>query len=228
MLPHEDTRSDEELVDDYLDGDMGAFRLLIERYHDPLIRYLTRLMGERSAAEDAFQDTFLQIHQSLEHFDSSRRFKPWLFTIATNKGRDALRKRQRRPAVSLSAPISDSRGRAFVDLMEMEMPDISSDMERAELSALVQKAVDELSPRLREILLLAYFQKMSYAQIAEVVGIPLGTVKSRLHAAVAAFAKAWQLQLDAREQAQARAKEGHRATGTEPFSSHGRTTPDDD
>lgn len=228
MLPHEDTRSDEELVDDYLDGDMGAFRLLIERYHDPLIRYLTRLMGERSAAEDAFQDTFLQIHQSIEHFDSSRRFKPWLFTIATNKGRDALRKRQRRPAVSLSAPISDSRGRAFVDLMEMEMPDISSSMERAELSALVQKAVDELSPRLREILLLAYFQKMSYAQIAEVVGIPLGTVKSRLHAAVAAFAKAWQNQLDAREHAQARAKEEHRATGTEPFSTHGRTTPDDD
>lgn len=228
MLPDEDTRSDEELVDDYLDGDMGAFRLLIERYHDPLIRYLTRLMGERSAAEDAFQDTFLQIHQSIEHFDSSRRFKPWLFTIATNKGRDALRKRQRRPAVSLSAPISDSRGRAFVDLMEMEMPDISSSMERAELSALVQKAVDELSPRLREILLLAYFQKMSYAQIAEVVGIPLGTVKSRLHAAVAAFAKAWQNQLDAREQAQARAKEEHRATGTEPFSTHGRTTPDDD
>lgn len=227
MALPEDNRSDEELIDDYLDGDTAAFRLLIERYHDALIRYLTRLMGERSAAEDAFQDTFLQIHQSLEHFDSSRRFKPWLFTIATNKGRDALRKRQRRPAISLSAPISDAKGRSFVDLMEMEMPDVCSSMEREELSALVQQAVDELSPRLREILLLAYFQRMSYAQIAEVVGIPLGTVKSRLHAAVASFAKAWQQQLEARERSTEQSRSTQRATGTEHSDPTRRSTSDD-
>lgn len=193
-----DRRTDEELVEDYLDGDVAAFRAVIERYHDPLMRFLTRLMGGRAAAEDAFQETFLQVHNSLESFDPARRLKPWLFTIAANKARDALRKRQRRPTVSLSAPIDSAEGRSFVDLMEIDVAGVSEGLEQEELSAMVQGAIDVLSPRLREILLLAYFQKMTYAQIAEVSGVPLGTVKSRLHSAVAAFAKAWTEQAEAR------------------------------
>jgi RNA polymerase sigma-70 factor (ECF subfamily) len=187
-----DRRTDEELVEDYIDGDVAAFRVLIDRFHDPLMRFLIRLMGGRAQAEDVFQETFLQIHQSLGSFDPERRLKPWLFTIAANKARDALRRRQRRPTVSLSASVDTAEGRSFVDLMEIDLPHVSEGMEQAELSERVQRAIDTMSPRLREILLLAYFQKMSYAQIAEVSGIPLGTVKSRLHSAVAAFAKAWQ------------------------------------
>ncbi|MCA9311498.1 MAG: sigma-70 family RNA polymerase sigma factor, partial [Phycisphaerales bacterium] len=106
------------------------------------------------------------------------------------KGRDALRKAQRRPAVSLNASMSD-RGGAFVDLLEIDLPDASAGLEAEDRSRLVQDAISALSPRLREILLLAYFQKLSYAQISEEFGIPLGTVKSRLHAAVAAFARRW-------------------------------------
>lgn len=185
-------RTDEELVEDVLDGDVAAFRGLIERHHDALFRFLFRLTGNRQMAEDVFQDAFLQVHQSLDTFDSSRRFKPWLFTIAANKGRDTLRKANRRKTVSLSAPVVEEGGKSFVDLMEIDLPDVSSPMEEAERSAKVQRAIDELSPRLREILLMAYFQKMTYAQIAELFGIPIGTVKSRLHSAVAAFAKAWQ------------------------------------
>ena len=185
-------RTDEELVEDVLDGDVAAFRGLIERHHDALFRFLYRLTGNRQMAEDVFQDAFLQVHQSLDTFDSSRRFKPWLFTIAANKGRDALRKANRRKTVSLSAPVVEEGGKSFVDLMEIDLPDVSSPMQEAERSVMVQRAIDELSPRLREILLMAYFQKMTYAQIAELFGIPIGTVKSRLHSAVAAFAKAWQ------------------------------------
>lgn len=192
-------RTDEELVEDYLDGDVGAFRLLIERHHDALHRFLFRLMGNRQAAEDVFQDTFLQIHQSLESFDLSRTFKPWLFTIAANKARDALRRQQRRAAVSLSARPKDDEGDALVDLLQIDIPGPEVGLETQEQSRMVQRAIDELSPRLREILLLAYFQKLTYNQIAEQFGIPVGTVKSRLHAAVAAFARAWQIQMDARE-----------------------------
>lgn len=208
-MAHDFQRPDEDLIDDYIDGDHGALRLLIERYHDPLIAFLTRLMGNRTEAEDVFQDTFLQIHQSLDTFDQTRRFKPWLFTIAANKGRDALRKRKRRHAVSLSAPI-DHDGGELVDLMEISVPEIGTELQREEQSAMVQTALDELPDRLREILLLAYFQKMSYAQVAEIFGIPIGTVKSRLHSAVAKFASAWQAQIDARE----RASENRSANGS--------------
>ncbi|MBL8745494.1 MAG: sigma-70 family RNA polymerase sigma factor [Phycisphaerae bacterium] len=192
-------RTDEELVEDYLDGDVGAFRLLIERYHDPLLNFLFRLVGNRQAAEDVFQDAFLQVHQSLGSFDLTRTFKPWLFTIAANKGRDALRKSQRRAAVSLSMRPKDSQGDELVDLLQIDVPGPELRLEAEETSALVQNAVDAITPRLREILLLAYFQKLSYTQIADQLGIPVGTVKSRLHAAVAAFAKRWQEQVDAQK-----------------------------
>ena len=189
-------RTDEELVEDYLAGEAEAFRALIDRYHDPLFRFLFRLTGSRQAAEDAFQETFLQVHQSLETFDCSRRFKPWLFTIAANKGRDAHRRQQRRAAVSLSHRANDGPGGALVDLLAVDLPDADTRLMAEEQSRMVQEAIETLSPRLREILLLAYFQKMSYQQLADTFEIPLGTVKSRLHAAVAAFAKAWQAQMD--------------------------------
>lgn len=191
--PHQDI-SDEQLVADYRSGRSEALRTLIERYQPELIRFLTRLLGSRAAAEDAFQETFLQIHISADTFDTSRRFRPWLFTIAANKARDQLRKTSRQRALPLSAPVGGPGAegtRSFVDLLEIDIPSPDAGLDQEELSRRVQAAIDQLSPTLREILLLAYFQKLSYAQIAEDLGIPLGTVKSRLHAAVAAFARRW-------------------------------------
>lgn len=192
-----ESRTDEQLFTAYRKGDLATFRTLIERYHEELIRFLVRLLGDRQAAEDVFQDTFLQIHQSAGTFDASRRFRPWLFTIAANKGRDYLRKKGRRPQLDLSAPIGGDRagegdgGAMYVDLMEIDVPAPDAGMDSRERDALVQQALEGLPPALREILVLAYFQRLSYVQIADDLEIPLGTVKSRLHAAVAAFAKRW-------------------------------------
>ncbi|MDX9912349.1 MAG: RNA polymerase sigma factor [Phycisphaerales bacterium] len=187
--------SDEQLFERYRSGEAAALRALIERYHDPLLRFLTRLVGDRAGADDVFQETFLQIHNSAHTFDVERRFKPWLFTIAANKGRDWLRRNRKRQPLALSAPLPGSGGgeggRTFVDLMEVEVPQPGERIEASERDRMVQEALDSLSDPLREILLLAYFQRLSYAQIAEDLDIPLGTVKSRLHAAVAAFARAW-------------------------------------
>lgn len=189
-----DSRTDEQLLQDYREGDLAAFRTLIARHHDDLMRFLIRLMGDRQAAEDVFQEAFLQVHISADTFDPARRFKPWLFTIAANKGRDMLRRKNRRQEVDLSAPIGrdeDEGGQAFVDLMEINVPPPEAFLDAAERDVLVQRAVDALPLPLKEILLLAYFQRLSYSQIADELQIPLGTVKSRLHAAVAAFAKQW-------------------------------------
>lgn len=173
---------------------------LVRRHHDDLIRFLVRLTGNRAVAEDAFQETFLQVHLSAETFDTSRRFKPWLFTIAANKARDALRRNARRRTLDLSAPIGgggsggsgESGARTYVDLMEVDVPAPDQALGDEERARMVQRAVDELPWSLREILLLAYFQRLSYNQIADSLEIPLGTVKSRLHSAVAAFAKKFQ------------------------------------
>jgi RNA polymerase sigma-70 factor (ECF subfamily) len=189
---HNDT--DEQLLARYREGDTPAFRRLIDRHHDELLRFLTRLVGDRQAAEDVFQEAFLQVHISADTFDPTRRFKPWLFTIAANKGRDYVRKRGRRHEVDISAPVAGAagEGNSFVDLMEIDVAAPDERMDATERDAMVQRAVNRLTPTLKEILLLAYFQRLSYAQIADELEIPLGTVKSRLHAAVASFARAWQ------------------------------------
>lgn len=173
-------------------------RTLVERYQGDLHRFLYRLTGDQAGADDVFQETFLQVHLSAASFDTSRRFRPWLFTIAANKARDYLRRKGRRKMLELSAPVGGVAGNAegdggsaFVDLLEIDIPGPDAGMRTEELNRLVQRAVDTLTPTLKEILLLSYFQQLSYAQIADELDIPLGTVKSRLHAAVAAFAKAW-------------------------------------
>ena len=187
------TRTDEELLSAHIDGDSGAFEELMDRYKNNLLHFLIRFVGSTAAAEDVFQETFLQIHISAETFDPSRRFKPWLFTIAANKGRDWHRKHSKRTVLSLSQEIGgEGEGTRFIDLMEadQELPDAT--LLDTEQKDSIRNAVEQLPDHLREILLLSYFQQMSYVQIAESLHIPLGTVKSRLHAAVAAFSQAWQ------------------------------------
>ncbi len=190
------------MLEAYRRGESAALEILIRRHHDDLLRFLVRLVGDRTGAEDVFQETFLQIHVSAEAFDASRRFKPWLFTIAANKARDHLRRTTRRRMLDLSAPVSgsgkrggggggESDGPTFVDLLSVEVAQPGEVADVAERDRLVQRAVSELPVTLREVLLLAYFQRLSYNDIAEALQIPLGTVKSRLHAAVAAFARKW-------------------------------------
>jgi RNA polymerase sigma-70 factor (ECF subfamily) len=186
-------RSDEQLLSDYRGGDAASFAQLLARYERELYHFLVRFLGDRAAADDVFQETFLQIHQSAAQFDPQRRFRPWLFTIAANKARDLIRSQSRRPANPLQASISpgDEESGEYIDLMESigSLPD--QPMEREELQQAVQKIVNGMPEHLREILLLSYFHEFPYKQISEILNVPLGTVKSRLHAAVAHFADRW-------------------------------------
>ncbi|HWB20235.1 MAG TPA: sigma-70 family RNA polymerase sigma factor [Phycisphaerales bacterium] len=187
-----DERSDESLLADYVEGDREAFQSLMGRYAHELLHFLIRFLGSRAAADDVFQEAFLQVHLSASTFDPTRRFKPWLFTIAANKARDYHRKHSKRQPVSLSASVGqNAEGDQFVDLLQADIPTPDQPLVDSERSRLVKSVVDSMPVHLREILLLSYFQRLSYNQIADSLEIPLGTVKSRLHAAVAMFAKSW-------------------------------------
>jgi RNA polymerase sigma-70 factor (ECF subfamily) len=185
--------TDEQLLLDYRAGDKPAFATLMQRYQRELYHFLVRFLGDRAAAEDVFQESFLQVHQSAGQFDPSRRFRPWLFTIAANKARDLIRSQARRPTNPLQASInsSDDDSGEFIDLMEAASSLPGEPMEREELQQQVQKTVMAMPEHLREILLLSYFHQFPYKQIGDILDIPLGTVKSRLHAAVAYFADRW-------------------------------------
>jgi len=185
--------ADSELLRRHLEGDPDAFALLIARYRRELFNFLAKFTGDATLADDIFQETFLQVHVSAGAFDMTRRLKPWLFTIAANKARDAIRSRKRRQAAPLDAPVggeADSRG-SFADLLPADIPAPGEALSNHETRRAVQKVVEDMPENLRMVLLLSYFHEFPYKDIAEMLGVPLGTVKSRLHAAVRMFAKRW-------------------------------------
>ncbi|MFP4054802.1 MAG: RNA polymerase sigma factor [Phycisphaerae bacterium] len=184
--------TDAQLLQRHLDGDPEAFTALVKRYRRPLYNFLAKFTGDRALAEDVFQEAFLQVHNSAGGFDMSRRFKPWLFTIAANKARDAMRSRSRRSAAPLDATIGgEEGGGTFADLMPGNIPEPDEFLSNSEMRANVQAVVNEMPENIRTVLVLCYFHELPYKKAAEILGIPLGTVKSRLHAAVKHFAQKW-------------------------------------
>ena len=186
-----DAPTDEHLLQAYLDGDAASFELLVRRYAQELYQFSLRFTHDSAAAEDVVQETFLQVHTAAEQFDPARRFKPWLFTIAANKARDYLRRRERRREASFELPVNGigDAGQRFIELFASEGTPPHEDLALEEKRRLVRSVVETMPARLCETLVLAYYHRFPYKEIAEIVGIPLGTVKSRLHAAVACFAE---------------------------------------
>jgi RNA polymerase sigma-70 factor (ECF subfamily) len=187
--------TDEQLLVNYATGDTRAFGELIRRYQQELFAFLARFVADSAAADDLFQETFIQVHRNAKSFDSERRFRPWLFTIAANKARDHLRSAGRRSAQSLNqAAGRDTKGDdapAFVDLMDSGMAPPPRELAQAEDAAAVQRVLADLPAHYREVLVMSYYHQFAYKEMADMLEIPLGTVKSRLHAALAAFAKAY-------------------------------------
>ncbi len=193
MKPVTNNQNDTDLLARFVAGDEAAFRIIVRRYKNSLYAFLRRFLNDRSLIEDIFQETFLQIFTSRENFDTSRPLRPWLFTIAANKAKDALRKQQRSTAMTIGT-VADSEQMSFDDVLNS----ITSDkvvpydnMARNETASRVRQVIANMPENLREILILAYFNKFSYKQMASILSIPIGTVKSRLHTAVHRFTKDW-------------------------------------
>jgi len=182
-------RSDEELLLAYRNRqDRRAFEQLVRRYEGELYNYLRRYLGDAAMAEDAFQATFLQVHLKCERFEPGRKVRPWLYTVATNQAIDAQRRNRRHRMVSLDRRSGgrehDEDAGSLVQLLESEEADPLDQVDVSEQEEVVREAVDQLPEPLREVLILVYYQGMKYREAAEVLAIPVGTVKSRLHAAI--------------------------------------------
>jgi len=197
--------SDAELLTRYTAGDEAAFREIVNRYKNSLYAFLRQFLNRHDLVEDVFQETFLQLYSSRNSFDTSRPLRPWLFTIAANKAKDALRKWQRTAAVSIGT-MSDSQDLSFDDMLNTVTSDSTlpyeepyEELQKDETASRVGQIISNMPENLREILNLAYFQGFSYKQMAEILSIPIGTVKSRLHTAVGRFAKEWKASVGSKE-----------------------------
>lgn len=175
-------------------GDERAFREIVNRYRNSLYAFLSQFLNRQDLLDDVFQETFLQLFVSRASFDTSRPLRPWLFTIAANKAKDALRQQQRKAAIPIGTIAEEEM--SFDEVLNSfashkVLP--HEKLEKSETASLVRRIIASMPENLREILILAYFNKFSYKQMAEILSIPIGTVKSRLHAAVARFAREWKI-----------------------------------
>jgi RNA polymerase sigma-70 factor (ECF subfamily) len=196
-----DKQNDAELFARYAAGDEAAFRIIVNRYKNGLYAFLRNFLNRQDLIDDVFQETFLQLFTSRESFDTSRPLRPWLFTIAANKAKDALRKRQRKAAIPIGT-IADSEEMSFDDVLNTLTSDSTmpyEKLEKSETAARVRQVIANMPENLREILILAYFNKFSYKQMAQILSIPIGTVKSRLHTAVGRFAGEWKASAKSKE-----------------------------
>ena len=156
-----DELTDEQLLVDYRDnGQKASFELLVKRYERELFNYLRHYLGGAEAAEDVFQATFLQVHLKSHKFEQGRKFRPWLYRIATNQAIDHQRKNKRHQAVSLHFDDDDSGGAGINDSLlvseELKPVDQLLKNERAEQ---IRKAIADLPEVLKQTLYLVYFQK---------------------------------------------------------------------
>jgi len=192
---HVDLLSDEQLLDRYrATGDREAFAQLVHRYERELYNYLYRYMGNAEMAEDAFQATFLQVHLKCDQFEQGRKVRPWLYAIATNKAIDAQRRNRRHRAASLyqiNSRHDDELG-SLMNLLSSSEPGPVDVVDFQESQRWIRKEIDSLPEHLRSVIGLVYFQGLKYREAAEALSIPVGTVKSRLHAAVLKLNEAWQ------------------------------------
>jgi RNA polymerase sigma-70 factor (ECF subfamily) len=190
---HKAHTDEQDLLRRYVAGDKEAFREIVKRYKDPLYAFLRRFLNQQELAEEAFQETFLQLYRSRHSFEKDRPLRPWLFTIAANKARDVLRKQKREETVSISTmaePAESSIDDVVNTLTSYEITPYD-EAEKTERAEKVRQIISTMPENLREILILAYFEQFSYKQMADILSIPIGTVKSRLHTAIVFFTKKW-------------------------------------
>lgn len=186
--PAESARSDEQLLLDYrATGETIAFEELVRRYERELYSYLRRYLVDAEMAEDAFQATFLQVHLKCGQFEEGRRFRPWLYTVATNQAIDAQRRnrRHRLPSLDRRGNLADGgEAGSLADALVSREPEADTNLLHQEQRQWARSAVRRLPEALRKVVLLVCYQGLKYREAAETLGIPVGTVKSRLHAAV--------------------------------------------
>jgi RNA polymerase sigma-70 factor, ECF subfamily len=171
--------SDEELIQRFQNDDLPSYDLLVKRYKDQLLNFAYRFLGNIEEAEDIVQETFLRLFRKRHAYRQIAKFSTWIYTITGNLAKTELRKRKRRKLISISDMGFDDK--------EFEIEDELADTEREADSSMtdkiIQKAITDLSPRFREVIVMRDIQELSYEEIGSILHIPLGTVKSRVNRA---------------------------------------------
>jgi RNA polymerase sigma-70 factor (ECF subfamily) len=164
--------SDEEIARQVQAGDKNAFGVLVERYEEKLLRYGRRFLSSREDIEDIVQDVFMSAYQNIKSFDTAQRFSPWVYRIAHNAFVNGLRRHARNPLLLVDFDTLISH-----PVYEDPAP---REREEEEMRVMIEKGLDRLAPKYREVLILYYMEGMAYKEVADILGVPVSTVGIRI------------------------------------------------
>ncbi len=161
---------------------------IIRRYEYELYHYLKRFLGDAQLAEDAFQQTFIQVYLKRSQFEVGRKVRPWLYMVATNQAIDLQRRNKRHRHASLEKTVigmgEELDGISLLEILPGENASPETELEMQERALRVGELINQLSDSLRQVVILIYYEGIKYREVAEILQIPVGTVKSRLHTAI--------------------------------------------
>ena len=169
--------SDEDLIERFQRGDLYAFDLIVKRYKDQLLNFIYRFVGSQEEAEDIVQETFLRVYRKRKAYKRIAKFSTWIYTIAGNLARTELRRRKRRKLFSVTDMGYEDRDYEISD----EVYNPESQVDGLIQEEIIQKEINNLSPKFREVIVLRDVQELSYEEISKIINVPIGTVKSRVN-----------------------------------------------
>lgn len=163
----------------------AAFDVLVETYSTRLYGYFYRLTGSRHDAEDLLQEVFVRVVRMIGQYEHQDKFDGWLFRIAANLVRDRVRRARHVSGVRLRGPASETGGDPLDEVADKAADGPDGSMQRAEEAESLQRAVGQLPEPERQVILLRHFSQLSFREIAEIMGTPLGTALARAHRGLA-------------------------------------------
>ena len=170
--------SDEELIAEFqLNNTINAFEILVQRYKNPLTNFVYRFLGDYEACSDVVQETMIKFYRNKDSYKSIAKFSTWIYTIAGNLARTEYQRRRRRQIFSINSYGEENENYEIPD--ESYRPDIMTDSVIKE--KIIQKSLLKVSRVYREAVILRDIQELSYEEIAEIMGLTVGTVKSRIN-----------------------------------------------
>ena len=160
-------------------GDQNAFGEIVELYKDKVFHVCFRMLGNRHEAEDISQEAFIRAYTNIHTFDIDRKFSTWLYRIATNLCIDRIRKKK--PDYFLDAEVAGTEGLTMYSQIQAKEPLPEEEVESMELQSSIQKEISKLPDKYRSVIVLKYIEELSLKEISEILDLPLGTVKTRIH-----------------------------------------------
>lgn len=170
--------SDDQIIERTLAGETEAFGLLVRRWENPIYGLSLRMLGRDEDARDVCQETFLAAFRNLRKFRGEAKFSSWIYRIALNACHSKLRRHDGVATRSLDEVDEDGRVDEFADSRIEDVPDR---LQRHQRSAIVRRALNGLPPEMRQVIVMKEYEELTFAEIAEILEIPLSTVKSRLY-----------------------------------------------